>query len=107
MVSIVLCQPVSTRPVTRDPTSLAALPDASIMSKVEKDGEKRPTIPHVLKPHHVVLCTLFILIYRDTSPKRFPPSFLLHMQRLLLSEVSEVRLLLSPHFEYFIERRGR
>ncbi|KAF9040419.1 hypothetical protein BDZ89DRAFT_1060507 [Hymenopellis radicata] len=59
------------------------------MDKLDKDAvRKPPNTPHILKPHHIVLCTIITLIYPNS--KIHTPSFMLHMLRLLLNEISEV-----------------
>ncbi|KAK0466412.1 uncharacterized protein EV420DRAFT_1261755 [Desarmillaria tabescens] len=45
---------------------------------------------HILRPHHVVLLTLFMLVFREYDVKLLPQPFLLHIYRLLMNEVSEV-----------------
>ncbi|KAJ7172511.1 armadillo-type protein [Mycena filopes] len=44
---------------------------------------------HVLRAHHVGLLTLFILTFKEYEGK-LPPTFLLHLYRVLLNEVAEV-----------------
>ncbi|KAJ7709939.1 armadillo-type protein [Mycena rosella] len=48
-----------------------------------------PPTDHVLRPHHVGLLTLFILTFKEFEGK-LPPTFLLHIYRVLLNEVVEV-----------------
>ncbi|KAJ6496647.1 hypothetical protein C8R47DRAFT_349617 [Mycena vitilis] len=48
-----------------------------------------PPTDHVLRPHHVGLLTLFILTFKEYEGK-LPPTFLLHIYRVLLNEVAEV-----------------
>lgn len=63
--------------------------NAFIMDKLDKDAvRKPPNRPHILKPHHIVVCTIITLIYPNS--KIHTPSFMLHMLRLLLNEISEV-----------------
>ncbi|KAF8520196.1 hypothetical protein BU17DRAFT_47043 [Hysterangium stoloniferum] len=49
-----------------------------------------PPLNHVLKPHHIGLLAVILLAYRrDASPS---PFFMLHIQRILIEEVSETAL---------------
>ncbi|KAJ7905457.1 hypothetical protein B0H14DRAFT_2660328 [Mycena olivaceomarginata] len=48
-----------------------------------------PPTEHTLRPHHVGLLTLFILTFKEYEGK-LPPTFLLHIYRVLLNEVVEV-----------------
>ncbi|KAJ7097958.1 hypothetical protein B0H15DRAFT_823591 [Mycena belliarum] len=48
-----------------------------------------PPTEHALRPHHVGLLTLFILTFKEYEGK-LPPTFLLHIYRVLLNEVAEV-----------------
>ncbi|KAJ7774662.1 hypothetical protein DFH07DRAFT_800430 [Mycena maculata] len=48
-----------------------------------------PPTDHILRPHHVGLLTLFILTFKEYEGK-LPPTFLLHIYRVLLNEVVEV-----------------
>ncbi|KAF9270017.1 hypothetical protein L218DRAFT_849491 [Marasmius fiardii PR-910] len=50
----------------------------------------QPPPDFVLRPHHIALCAIFALAYKDFESKNFPPAFQLHLHRLLLDEVSEV-----------------
>ncbi|KIK70807.1 hypothetical protein GYMLUDRAFT_210293 [Collybiopsis luxurians FD-317 M1] len=47
---------------------------------------------HPLQPHHISLLAILYLIFKDIRSKTFPPDFLLHIQRTLLDEISEVAL---------------
>ncbi|KII88563.1 hypothetical protein PLICRDRAFT_110769 [Plicaturopsis crispa FD-325 SS-3] len=46
---------------------------------------------HVLRPHHVNLLTIFMLTFREGVQEKLPASFILHVYRVLLSEVSEAK----------------
>ncbi|KAJ7156003.1 hypothetical protein C8R43DRAFT_998757 [Mycena crocata] len=48
-----------------------------------------PPTDHVLQPHHVGILTIFILAFKEFEAK-LPPTFLLHIYRVLLNEVVEV-----------------
>ncbi|KAG7098994.1 hypothetical protein E1B28_000880 [Marasmius oreades] len=50
----------------------------------------QPPPDFVLRPHHIALCAIFVLAYKDFEFKGFPPPFQLRLYRLLLDEVSEV-----------------
>ncbi len=55
------------------------------------DANTKPVAhQHILRPHHVVLLTLFMLVFREYDSKSLPQPFLLHIYRLLMNEVSEV-----------------
>lgn len=55
------------------------------------DANTKPVAhQHILRPHHVVLLTLFMLVFREYDSKLLPQPFLLHIYRLLMNEVSEV-----------------
>jgi anaphase-promoting complex subunit 5 len=54
------------------------------------EHEAPPPTEHVLRPHHVALLSIFILIFKTFHSGALPPPFTLHVYRLLLSEVSEV-----------------
>ncbi|KAJ7046748.1 hypothetical protein C8F04DRAFT_1061598 [Mycena alexandri] len=54
--------------------------------------DAKPDVPptnHVLRAHHVGILTLFILAFKEYEGK-LPPTFLLHLYRVLLNEVVEV-----------------
>lgn len=51
-----------------------------------------PPTAHVLRPHHVGLLTIFMLIFKEPDAMKIPSDFLLHLYRVLLTEVSEVSI---------------
>ncbi|KAF8559544.1 hypothetical protein OG21DRAFT_1402070 [Imleria badia] len=48
-----------------------------------------PPVHHVLRPHHIDLIAVFLLVFKEFH-KNLPPNFLLFIYRFLLFEVSEV-----------------
>ncbi|KAH7930809.1 hypothetical protein BV22DRAFT_36274 [Leucogyrophana mollusca] len=48
-----------------------------------------PPVHHVLRPHHVDLIAIFLLVFKEFE-KNLPPQFMLHIYRFLLHETSEV-----------------
>ncbi|KAI0306373.1 hypothetical protein B0F90DRAFT_1814283 [Multifurca ochricompacta] len=54
-----------------------------------EEPESPPTA-HTLRPHHISLLMVIMLLYRHYPRKRFHPSFLIHVHRVLLEEVVEV-----------------
>jgi anaphase-promoting complex subunit 5 len=50
-----------------------------------------PPTFHVLRPHHVGLLTIFLLVFKEDGRKKLPAPFILHVYRVLLNEVCEVR----------------
>lgn len=58
-----------------------------------------PPTNHVLRAHHVGILTLFILAFKEYEGK-LPPTFLLHLYRVLLNEVVEAGRLRSLQFKY-------
>lgn len=55
------------------------------------ENESPPTM-HILRPHHLDLLTVFVLVFREFELRPLPQLFLLHLYRLLLNEVSEARI---------------
>ena len=55
-----------------------------------EEPESPPT-PNTLRPHHISLLMVIMLLYRHYPRKRFHPSFLIQVHRVLLEEVVEVR----------------
>lgn len=59
-------------------------------------GVKAPTQPilpptsHTLRPHHLQIVKLLLLVFHKYGDERLPPPFVLHMYRVLLAEISEV-----------------
>lgn len=52
-----------------------------------------PPIHHVLRPHHIDLIAMLLLIFKEYElQKTLPKDFLLYMYRVLLMETSEVGL---------------
>lgn len=51
-----------------------------------------PPTEHILRPHHVGLLTVLILTFKELDSKTIPSSFILHLYRELLNEISEVCL---------------
>lgn len=70
------------------------LPDLSAME------DAPPPTNHILRPHHIDLLAVFLLLFKEYEPK-LPSPFTLHVYRVLLNEVSEVRF--STHD---LERMG-
>jgi hypothetical protein len=56
-----------------------------------EEPESPPT-PNTLRPHHISLLMVIMLLYRHYPRKRFHPSFLMRVHKVLLEEVVEVRL---------------
>jgi hypothetical protein len=53
--------------------------------------EAPPPTNHILRPHHIDLLALFLLLFKEYETK-LPPPFTLHVYRVLLNEVSEACL---------------
>ncbi|EGN92472.1 hypothetical protein SERLA73DRAFT_99306 [Serpula lacrymans var. lacrymans S7.3] len=51
--------------------------------------EGPPPINHVLRPHHIDLVAIMLLVFKEFTTENLPPPFLLHVYRLLLHEVAE------------------
>jgi hypothetical protein len=51
-----------------------------------------PPTNHVLRPHHIDLLAVFLLLFKEYEAK-LPSPFTLHVYRVLLTEVAEARLL--------------
>jgi anaphase-promoting complex subunit 5 len=51
--------------------------------------EAPPPTNHILRPHHIDLLAVFLLLFKEYEPK-LPSPFTLHVYRVLLNEVSEV-----------------
>jgi len=50
-----------------------------------------PPVHHVLRPHHIDLIAMLLLIFKEFElQKTLPKDFLLYMYRVLLMETSEV-----------------
>lgn len=64
----------------------------SPQARIQMEEPLAPPTSHVLRPHHVGLLTAFMLVFKEFEIKPLPPSFNLHMYRVLLNEVSEARL---------------
>lgn len=62
-----------------------------------EEPESPPT-PNTLRPHHISLLMVIMLLYRHYPRKRFHPSFLIQVHRVLLEEVVEVRLPIGQCF---------
>ena len=54
-----------------------------------EEPESPPT-PNILRPHHISLLMVIMLLYRHYPRKRFHPSFLIQVHRVLLEEIVEV-----------------
>ncbi|TFK76479.1 hypothetical protein BDN72DRAFT_785411 [Pluteus cervinus] len=54
------------------------------------ETEAPPPIGHVLRPHHIDLLTIIILMFRDMASRKLPAEFSLYVYHLLLNEVSEI-----------------
>jgi hypothetical protein len=61
-----------------------------------EEPESPPT-PNILRPHHISLLMVIMLLYRHYPRKRFHPSFLIQVHRVLLEEIVEVSL---PMYRY-------
>ena len=55
--------------------------------------EAPPPSDHVLRPHHITLLTILMMAFKDLEIKKFPAAYSLHIYRVLLNEISEVRSL--------------
>lgn len=53
------------------------------------DDQDRP-VQHVLRPHHIGILAVFLLVFHPQDSKKLPSQFMLHIHRVLLNEVSEV-----------------
>jgi len=53
--------------------------------------EAPPPSDHVLRPHHITLLTILMMAFKDLEIKKFPAAYSLHIYRVLLNEISEVR----------------
>lgn len=53
------------------------------------DDAPPPTV-HVLRPHHVATLTILVLLFKDPDSSKISADFLLHLYRVVLTEVSEV-----------------
>lgn len=56
-----------------------------------------PPAKHILRPHHVNLLSIIVLAFgtfEGTPDGPLPAPFLLHLYRILIRELSEVRLIL-------------
>lgn len=62
------------------------------------DEHPPPPTDHVLRPHHVVLLTIIILVFKEPDSKTLPPDFCVHVYREILNEVSEVGLVVDIPF---------
>ena len=62
-----------------------------------EEPESPPT-PNTLRPHHISLLMVIMLLYRHYPRKRFHPSFLIQVHRVLLEEVVEVCLPIDKCF---------
>jgi len=52
-----------------------------------------PPVHHVLRPHHIDLIAMLLLIFKEFElQKTLPKEFLLYMYRVLLMDTSDVRL---------------
>ncbi|KAF9246549.1 hypothetical protein BU15DRAFT_85302 [Melanogaster broomeanus] len=59
-----------------------------------------PPVHHVLRPHHIDLIAIFLLVFKEFH-NNLPPQFLLYIYRFLLYEVSEAR---RSMFGFFCRR---
>jgi len=67
--------------------------------------EAPPPTNHILRPHHIDLLAIFLLLFKEYEPK-LPAPFTLHVYRVLLDEVAEARLLkLDMSSEYSVITR--
>ncbi|KAH9027662.1 hypothetical protein EDB84DRAFT_1272610 [Lactarius hengduanensis] len=54
------------------------------------DELESPPTAHTLRPHHISLLMVIMLLYRHYPRKRFHPSFLIQVHRVLLEETVEL-----------------
>jgi len=67
----------------------------SIVVILAMDGRAAtpPPVHHVLRPHHIDLIAMLLLIFKEFElQKTLPKEFLLYMYRVLLMDTSDVRL---------------
>lgn len=57
-----------------------------------------PPTTHTLKPHHLQILKIFSTVFHQFAEKKLPSEFLLHMYRILLEEVAEVRINITCAF---------
>lgn len=69
--------------------------------------EAPPPSEHVLRPHHIALLTIVMMAFKDLEIKKFPTAFALHIHRVLLNEIAEVRPASTEYTETLPERQGR
>lgn len=76
-----------------------------VASHLSSTMEYRPGTPppvyHVLRPHHIDLIAVFLLVFKEFH-NNLPQNFLLFIYRFLLFEVSEVGLLPACSRNYLI-----
>jgi len=53
-----------------------------------------PPADHVIRPHHIAVLTILMMAFKDLDIKNFPREYSLHIQRVLLNEISEVCVVL-------------
>jgi hypothetical protein len=64
-----------------------------------------PPMNHVLRPHHIGVLAIILLAYRRNAQPS--PSFMLHMQRVLIEEIAEVWAEFSIPFGAYTETLGQ
>ena len=50
-----------------------------------------PPTDHVLRPHHIALLCILVVAFKELEIKKFTFPFALHIHRVLLNEIAEVR----------------
>ncbi|KAH8980950.1 hypothetical protein EDB86DRAFT_501225 [Lactarius hatsudake] len=58
--------------------------------KYTMDELESPPTAHTLRPHHISLLMVIMLLYRHYPRKRFHPSFLIQVHGVLLEEIVEL-----------------
>ncbi|KAI0046097.1 hypothetical protein FA95DRAFT_1560450 [Auriscalpium vulgare] len=55
-----------------------------------RNMDEPPPTTHTLRPHHVSLLMIIMILYRQYERPKFHPEFLLHVVRVLMVEIAEV-----------------
>ncbi|KAF5368466.1 hypothetical protein D9758_002314 [Tetrapyrgos nigripes] len=59
----------------------------------EKDKDQGPAGPpsldYLIRPHHIALLAIFLIVFKDFDSKQYHPCFMLQLYRMLLDEVAE------------------
>ncbi|EPQ58152.1 hypothetical protein GLOTRDRAFT_120003 [Gloeophyllum trabeum ATCC 11539] len=64
--------------------------DALRTAKTTGQPNYQAKTTHVLRPHHIGLLSVLAISYKEFESKEVPAPFLLHINRLMLNEISEV-----------------